>query len=91
MGMVDLLAESMVDEYEKKGKKLSFELARLVVQAETCDGIIKVMLHDPGYSVENIATFLSVSISVCGNIDGPIQVQKKRRAEEGCDRLGTDF
>lgn len=62
MGMFDLLAEAMVEEYEEEGKKISFELARLFVQAETNDGIIRVMLHDPNYTAENIAAFLGVSI-----------------------------
>jgi hypothetical protein len=62
MGMNDLLAEAMVEEYEEKGKKISFELARLVVQAETCDGSVKLMMHIPELSAEKIAAFLGVSL-----------------------------
>jgi hypothetical protein len=58
--MFDLLAEAMVEEYEEEGKKISFELARLVVEAESNDGIIKLMLHDPKFSVENIRLARSV-------------------------------
>jgi hypothetical protein len=41
MDIVDQLAEMMVKEYEQKGKGLSFELARLTVQAKTCDGMVR--------------------------------------------------
>lgn len=62
MGMDDLLAEAMVEEYEEKGKKISFELARLVVQAETNDSIVRSMMHAPEFSAEKIAAFLEVSL-----------------------------
>ena len=62
MGMNDFLAEAMVEEYEEKGKKISFELARLVVQAETCDSIVKLMMHTREFSAEKIAALLGVSL-----------------------------
>jgi hypothetical protein len=79
MGMFDLLAEAMVEEYEEKGKKLSFELARLIVQVETNDGLIKVMLHDPEYSMESMAAFLDVSVRF---VEISIARYKRRKKEE---------
>ena len=61
MDIVDQLAEMMVKEYEQKGKRLSFELARLTVQAKTCDGMVRAMLRDPEMSAEKMADFLNVS------------------------------
>ena len=52
MDIVVQLAEMMVKEYEQKGKRLSFELARLTVQAKTCDGMVRAMMRDPEMSAE---------------------------------------
>jgi hypothetical protein len=66
-------------EYEEESKKISFELARLVVQAESNDAIIKLMLRDPKFSVENIAAFLGVSVRF---VEISIDWYMRRKKEE---------
>jgi len=62
MDIVDQLAEMRVKEYEQRDKRLSFELARLTVQTETCDGMVWTLMHDPEMSAEKMADFLNVPV-----------------------------
>jgi hypothetical protein len=61
MGIEEQLAEMRVAEFARKGKRLDFDNALVVVRAETYDEMIRIMSHDPEFSVRKISAFLSVS------------------------------
>jgi len=63
MNILEMLADERVREYYKKGKVVSFELARLAVQAETFDRTIGLLVLPPeNYPIEDLADLLRVSV-----------------------------
>jgi hypothetical protein len=84
MDIVDQLAEMKVKEYEQKGKELSFELARLTVQAETCDFAFMAIMDDPKMSVEKIADSLNLSVRFV-----KASISRHKSGRKAAPELGT--